>query len=316
MKNPGIVSWMAVATLLAAAPAFAQNQAQQGQGQAVVTILPKHEGAAPLSVPLQSLSVKVNGKDATVTKWAPFQSPDDTVELVLLIDGSARESLGIQMNDITNFIQKLPPNVKAAIAYMQYGGSVFAGPLTTDRAEILKNLHLPADFAFSSASPYFCLSDLAKKWPSRDPHARREVVMVTDGVDYYEMRYDPEDPYVLAAVEDAVRARLVVYTIYWINKGRVDATGYENFAGQNLLLELTQATGGKGFWEGWGNPVTFKPYFDEFLRRLQNQYNLRFDVRLDGKPQTETLKLKLKVPGAEVQIPEQVYVVPADSAKN
>ncbi len=69
---------------------------------------------------------------------------------------------------------------------------------------------------------YFCLSDLAKRWPSQDPAARREVVMVTDGVDNYQRQFDPEDPYVQAAIADSLRAHLVVYALYWKNQGRAE----------------------------------------------------------------------------------------------
>ena len=50
--------------------------------------------------------------------------------------------------------------------------------------------------------------------------------MVTDGVDNYNRRYDPEDPYVQAAINDSVRARLIVYSIYWTNAGRFDRRMY------------------------------------------------------------------------------------------
>ena len=81
-----------------AAHLFAQNM---GQGQAVVTVLPKVEGQpVPPSVAQQDLAVKVNGKNAKVTHWAPFQAPDNKIELVLLIDGGSRNSLGRQMDDI------------------------------------------------------------------------------------------------------------------------------------------------------------------------------------------------------------------------
>jgi hypothetical protein len=162
-----------------------------------------------------------------------------------------------------------------------------------------------------SASPYFCLSDLAKNWPSHDTGARREVLMVTDGVDQYDRRYDPEDPYVAAATSDAVKAHLVVYAIYWLDRSRMDATRYQNNAGQNLLLQVTEATGGTSFWEGLGNPVTFQPYFEDLTRRLHNQYELGFETQLKGKPEVETFKLKLSAPGEEVDVPQQVFVVPA-----
>jgi hypothetical protein len=314
MKNRGMIIWMATVTLFATAQAFPQNQTYQGQGQAVVTVLPKVDGVLPSSVTNQDLSVKVNGKNAKVTKWAPFQSPNNSLELVLLIDGSARNSLGLQMDDMAHFIKSLPPNTKAAIAYMEEGSAVFSGPLSSDHAQVLRALHLPAGSPGSNASPYFCLSDLAKRWPSQDRAARREVVMVTDGVDNYDPQYDPEDPYVQAAMTDAARAGLVVYSIYWKNQGRFDQSFYANYDGQNLLSQVTQATGGKSFWEGMGNPISFEPYFDELTRRLRNQYELGFVTRLDGKPEVEKFKLELRAPGTEVDAPQQVIVFPVTPA--
>jgi hypothetical protein len=307
-KNLEIAILTIAMALLMAVTAYAQNAG--GQGQAVVTVLPKHEGELPASVTNQDLAVKVNGKNAKVTKWMQYQSPGNNLELVLLIDDSARSSLGRQMGDIEQFIKSLPPNVTAAIAYMEDGRAVFAAPLSADHGQVLSALHLPGGVAGSSASPYFCLSDLAKNWPSKDPEARREVVMVTDGEDNYDRRFDPEDPYVQAAITDSVRARLVVYSIYWLNQGRADSTVSANFAGQGLLTTVTQATGGKNFWGGMGNPVSFEPYFDELTRRFRNQYELGFTSGLGSKPEVETLKLKLSAPGTEVDTPQQVLVVP------
>jgi hypothetical protein len=342
-KNLEIVILTIAMALLMGVTAYAQNGG--GQGQAVVTVLPKHDGEAPPSVTNQDLAVKVNGKNAKVTKWQQYQSPGNNLELVLLIDDSARSSLGRQMDDIAQFIKSLPPNVTAAVAYMQNGRAIFAAPLSADHDQVLRALHLPGGSAGSSASPYFCLSDLAKNWPSKDPEARREVVMVTDGVDNYQREHDsagfsparttgtatgagnsqirdnsqtqddPEDPYVQAAITDSVRARLVVYSIYWLNRGRTESTLSANNAGQNLLAIVTQATGGKSFREGRGNPVSFESYFDELTRRFRNQYELGFTSSLGNKPKVETMKLKLSAPGTEVDTPQQVLVVPAVPAQ-
>lgn len=132
--------------------------------------------------------------------------------------------------------------------------------------------------------------------------------MITDGVDYYEMRYDPEDPYVQTAIRDSARAGIVVYSIYWRNQGRADRSMYENNAGQSLLLEVTQSTGGNSYWEGMGNPVTFRPYFDDLNQRLQNQYEISFDSHLGGKPEVENMKLKVTGVAAKVDAPQQVFV--------
>lgn len=315
MRIKGIgIGTLGTALLIAAASVSAQNPGQNsGRGQAVVTVLPK--GDSQVSAGITDLAVKVDGKKAKVTTWEPYRAPNNKIELVLLIDGAARSSLGEQMGDIERFVKSLPPNVVAGIAYMENGRAALSSPLTSNRVATLQGLHLPGGVPGIEASPYFCLSDLAKHWPGQNAEARREVVMITDGVDNYERRYDPEDPYVEAAINDSVRARLVVYSIYWMNQGRFSRTWYAANDGQNLLTQLTEATGGKSFWQGMGNPVSFQPYFDELVRRFRNQYELAFASPVEGKPGVENLKLSLHAPETEIDAPRKVLVISTGSAQ-
>ncbi len=296
---------MAAGAFLAASSAPAENPNQEGQGHAVVTVVSGNE--IPGGIPQDALHLKVDGKESNVTGWRQLR---DAVEMVVLIDDGARESLGTQMGEILKFIQELPPDAKVAVAYMENGRAAMAGPLTADHAAAMRELHLPlAGMPGVSASPYFCLSDLAKNWPSKDANARREVVMVTDGVDYYEIRYDPNDPYVAAAIGDSIRAHLIVYALYWRNQGFLGRTGYADVDGQNLLAQLTEATGGNSYWEGFGNPVSFEPYFADINRRLNNQYELDFMAPMGSKPQMESLNLKVSA-HVKIDAPQQVYVHP------
>jgi len=296
-----------LAVLLLTLPSLAAAAAP-GQGQAVVTVLPKDSNLAGLNIQPQNLELKVDGKSSNVTNLAAARNPESPLELVLLIDGGARASLGTQLTDIAGFIKEIPKNAKIAIAYMENGRAALAGPLSSDPQQILKGLHLAAGPPGTNASPYFCLSDLAKNWPSHDQNARREVLMITDGVDYYNRRYDPEDPYVQSAIEDSIRSGLVVYSFYWLNRGRLDQTGYENNAGQNLLQQVTQATGGNSYWEGSGNPVSFDPYFRDLRHRFQNQVKIAFSAELKGKPQITRFSVKLHGIDAKVIAPQQVLV--------
>jgi hypothetical protein len=302
--NAGFTAGLAAAALLAA-PVFAQSE-NQTQGQAVVTVLPD-KNAQTASVSQQDLQVKINGKEATITNWQPLRGENDRLEVVLMMDSGARTSLSTQFGDIKNFINTLPPDAKATLAYMEFGAARLVSPLTTDRDAVLKGLRIPSGSAGQNASAYMCLSDLAKHWPSQDRSARRIVVMITDGVDYYNPQYDPQDPYMEAAVTDSVRSGLVVYSIYWENKGRFDQSWYANNAGQNLLLQVTQATGGESYWQGMGNPVSFQPFFKDLDRRLQNQYEIAFTAPV-GKPGVESMKVKANAGGAKVDAPQQVYV--------
>lgn len=316
MKRLGFTAVaLAAGTLMAASPAFAQKNSQQGQGRAIVTVLPNAKNGNAGQISAQNLKVKVNGKDSTVTSFNQMQESNSPVELVLLLDAGARASLGSQFSDIQNFVKEMPPNTKMAIAYMQQGRAAFASQLSSNAADVVKGLHLSTGIPGENASPYFCLSDLAKNWPSHDRTARREVVMVTDGVDNYERRFDPDDPYVQSAIKDSVRAGLVVYSIYWRNTGRLNNTGYETNTGQNLLLTVTQATGGNSYWQGLGNPVSLQPFFQDLRRRLNNQYEVSFTAPSNGKPEVESLKVDLHVPSAKVAAPQQVLVTGPVSAR-
>ncbi len=281
-----------------------------GQGEAIVTVIPKKGHERVTNITAQDLQLKINGKETKVASWVPMRGANDDMEMVLLIDTSARNSLGQQINDIANFIKSVPANAKFALGYMDNGQAILTGPLSTDHTRALNALHLPGGLPGSSGGPYFSLSDLAHKWPSNDPLARRIVVMITDGVDIYNPRFDPEDPYILAAITDSIRAHLVVYSIYWRDMGRFDNAQYFADSGQSLLAEVTQATGGDSFWMGTGEPVSFQPFFEDLSWRLQNQYRLNFYSELKDKPEVRTMNLKVGGPAIKVYAPQQVYVTP------
>jgi hypothetical protein len=293
---------VAAVALLAAAPGGSALAQSVGEATAVVTALPKGSDAPPVTQ--QQIEVSVDGKRVQPSLWRAYGN--GPVQLVLLIDGSARTSLGRDMDDIANFISNLPPNVSVGLAYMENGRAAFAGPMSNNHATVAGELHLPGGSAGSSGSPYFCLSELAKNWPAPRSDARREVLMVTDGVDNYNLRYDPEDPYVQAAVTDAQRAGVVVYSIYYRSQGRISGSNYETNAGQNYLIQVATETGGNLYYEGLGNPVSFTPFFADLNRRLGNQYEL--DVPVDEKKKQSIISLKVKSEVGSVKLTAPAHI--------
>ena len=136
--------------------------------------------------------------------------------------------------------------------------------------------------------------------------------MISDGIDR-QVHSMPDDPYVLASIADAVKAHIVVYAII----GGALAASITPIRRQHRpkpMQEVTQETGGKNFWEGLGNPVSFQPYFEELTRRLRDQYELGFVAPIKGKPEVESFKLKLSAPGDDVSAPQQVLVAPGATA--
>jgi hypothetical protein len=275
-------------------------------GRAVVTAETKAaEGV--VTIPKHSISVYANRKLQDVSGWTALRGARSGLELVVLLDDSSRGNLGLQLNDIRSFLSGLPPTAQVAIGYMRNGTPNLVQNFTNDHALAAKALRLPQGVAGSNGSPYFCLSDLVKHWPSGKNDVRREVIMVTDGVDRYSGgRFDPENPYVRAATSDAQKAGVIVYSIYYRGAGRFDRSGLVTDGGQNYLTQVSGDTGGKVYLEGFGNPVSFAPFLSDIQRKLQNQYELTFVST--AKPGLQPIRVRTNQPNTSLQFPARVPI--------
>ena len=186
---------------------------------------------------------------------------------------------------------------------MQNGRVVSANDMpgfTTDRAAAAQSLRLPMGIRGASASPYFCLSDFVKNWPSnaenqsgpqsqQPTHKARIVLMITNGVDPYNGSTNitnQNSPYVATAVTDAQRAGVPVYSIYYNEVGF--GRGRGSFSGQSYLPQVAQGTGGATYYQGTGNPVSLAPVpqaIPERPRRNLRRHLPRRRQQEDGHPQ-------------------------------
>jgi hypothetical protein len=306
-----ISSGLLAGCLMAALPLLAQNGVQT---QTIVTVLPKN-GNQILTIPQNEVQANVGGRNAKITNWVPLRGEQSGLQIVVLIDGSARSGLSLQYKDLQTFVKTLPDGAEVGIAYMQNGRAVMAQNITPDHNLAASAFRLTSGVPGSSASPYFCLSDLVKNWPSANTTDRREVLMITDGVDlYYGRSYDPNDPYVQAAITDAQRAGVIVHSIFFRNTGRFDNSSWTEAGAQNYLNLVSQGTGGRAYWQGFGNPVSFAPFLDDLATRLKNQYELGILAKPGNKPQLQQLKVKVSAPGTKVDAPQKILVPGSESA--
>jgi hypothetical protein len=275
-------------------------------GRAIVTVNSKSVEDVN-TVPRQTISVYENRKLQEVAGWVPLRGERSGLQLVVLMDDSSSGNLGLQLNDLRSFVTGLPPATQVAIGYMRNGTPNLVQNFTRDHAQAANSFRLPSGVAGGNGSAYFCLSDLVKHWPVGDGNVRREVVMVTDGVDRYSGgRFDPEDPYVQAAISDAQKAGVLVYSIYYRGAGRFDQSRTVTDGGQNYLTQVSASTGGKVYLEGLGNPVSFAPFLSDIQRKLQNQYELTYVST--AKPGLQGLRVKTSQPNTTLEWPSRVPV--------
>jgi hypothetical protein len=289
----------------AMAGALAPIRAQEGATTRAVVTVNSKSAEDVTTVPQQSISVLQNRKLQDVTGWVPLRGARSGLQLVLLLDDSARSSLGLQLNDLRDFVVGLPPTTQVAVGYMRNGTAAMVQNFTSDHEAAAKAFRIPTGTPGGNGSPYFCLSDLIKRWPGGATNIRREVIMVTDGIDRYSGgRFDPENPYVQAATSDAQKAGVIVYSIYYRDAGRLDRSGVASDGGQNYLIQVSGGTGGQAYYQGLGNPVSFAPFLSDIQRKLQNQYELSFVST--AKRELQPIQVKTSQPNTKLQWPARV----------
>ena len=272
----------------------------------LVTVEPHHGSNVPV-INREDVMVYEGHDRDTVTEWIPAQGDRAALELFILLDDGSSISLGSQLEGIRQFINAQPASTKIGVAYMQDGTAHVEQNLTSDHALAAKALRLPKGIGGINGSPYFSLSDLLKRWPASE--ARREVLMVSDGIDRYYGTGDLDDPYLTEAVDNAVRAGIVVSAIYTPGVGHFGHSYWQTYWGQIYLSQVADKTGGEAYYIGFtGSPVSFAPYLDDLGHRLMHQYWLTFRAKPQKKAGWQKVRLASEVPNVDLISAGRVYV--------
>jgi hypothetical protein len=301
----------------AAAKLSAQQSAAPNEGSApgvpahiVVTVEPRHGDSAPVVNREDVMVYEDHDRDA-VTDWIAAQGDHAALELFVLLDDSSSSNLGTQLEDIRQFMNGQPASTKIGVAYMQNGTARIAQSLTGDHALAAKALRLPMGIAGGNASPYFSLSDLIKHWPATT--ARRAVLMVTDGIDRYYGTGDLADPYLDKAIDDALRAGVMVSAIYNPDAGHYGHDYWQSYWGQIYLAKVADETGGEAYYIGFNGPaVAFAPYLTTMAGRLEHQYLLTFLAKRPKKAGFQRIHVTTEVPNVDLVSPSRVWVSPKE----
>jgi hypothetical protein len=306
VRKPHLIAGTLLAvTSLASSQVVAQQASSSGVAvHMVVTVEPRHGSNVPV-INREDVMVYQGHDRDKVTDWLPLQGEHPGIQLFILIDDAANTSLGSQLEDIRQFINAQPSSAAVGVAYMRNGIADILQNPTNDHVQAAKSLRLPLGDAGASASPYFSLVDLIKRWP--EAPVRREVLMLSDGIDRFGDS-GPSNPYVDSAIEEAQRAGVIIYSIYTPGVGHYGHSFWRMNWGQNYLSRISDETGGESYYLGFGAPVTFAPYLDDLNHRLTRQYLLTFLAKPENKAGFQSFKLRTEVPNAELVAADRVYV--------
>ena len=259
----------------------------------------------------EDVIVKQGKTRLKVTDWVAACEDQAGLDLFILIDDASDTTLGLQLQDLRNFITAQPATTSVGIGYMRNATVQIAQNFTTDHAAAAKVLRLPMGSPGAYGSPYLSVVDLMKRWPE-DPN-RREVIMVTDGID--RMRLEPRHrglepvyPDVDYASTVAQRTGTIIHTIYTPGVGRLHRNFWEATNGQNGISKLSDETGGESFLLGLEPAVSFKPYLDRIQKILNNQYLLTVEATPGKKAGLRRVSLNTEVAGVELNSADNIWV--------
>jgi|HubBroStandDraft_4_1064222.scaffolds.fasta_scaffold128067_2 hypothetical protein len=275
--------------------------------QMVITVRPAPGDDRPISLEPGDLTVLRGNAPERILRLKRLTGDLADMQLFVLLDDSTRSaSLGLQLPELKRFLESLPATTQVAIGYMRNGSFGLAQAFTADHQKAASALRLPVAIPGENGSPYFALSDLAKHWPSKQSTGRRVVLTLTDGVDRYYDSATTDDPYVNAAIHDALKEGVMVYSIYLRGAGLYGRNDWvANFA-QSRLIEVSEETGGNAYFLGLTDPVTISPFLKDFRDRLDNQYKVTIEAT--SEKGVQPVKLRSELRGPKIEGPTRIYV--------
>ena len=290
---------------------------------AVITDQAQRQDSETPPLQLEDVKVRQSKNLVKVTQLIPARGENDALQLFILIDDTVDSRVGNNLNDVRDFINAQPASTVVGIGYMSNATVNIVQNFTADHAAAAKAVRLPLGRFSTMDSPYLSLISLVKGWTQQK--VRREVLMVTDGVDrlrgeqptrsrlgpsfgsvYHSMPTMNSD--VNSASEISQRYNVIVYAIYAPGVGRAARSSWDQQIGLSGISKVSEETGGDVFSLGTSSLVSFKPYLGRLQNYLANQYYVVFQANAGKKPGLQRVTFKTEVPNAEIVAPDNVWV--------
>lgn len=328
MRVPnGLLTALGASCLLVfgAQVAFPQEKVAASMAQAHLVITDVALRADNELPPLKKEDLKVKQRKnlLKVTQLIPAQGENAALQLMILIDDTLDQSVGNSLQELKEFISAQPQSTVIGIGYLSNAGVSVVQNFTPNHELAVKAVRLPRGGFSTMDSPYLSLISLVKGWPQQN--VRREVLMVTDGIDrlrgekpqparlgpyygtvYHSMPTISTDA--TSASEISQRYNVLVYSIYAVGVGRAGRSSWDLQLGLSGLTKIADETGGECFSLGTSQLVSFKPHLDRFQKMLSNQYYVVFLATKGKKAGFQRVKVETELSNSELLAPDNVWV--------
>jgi hypothetical protein len=302
---------VSLAVFVTSFPLLAQQRRAAVPVRMTVTVRLLDKDKRMPDVSREDVIVRQDNHRLKVTGWRSARGGQAGLDLFILLDDTSDPSLGSQLDDLRAFINAQPQTTSVGVGYMRNATVQIVQNFTAEHSQAAKALRLPVASSGAYGSPYLSVIDLMKRWPGHSN--RREMIMVTDGID--RARGGPRyrglsfiTPDVDSASRVAQRTGTIIHTIFTRGVGRLGSNFWEITNGQNGIAKLSDETGGWSFYLGTQNSVSFQPYLDDLQSILDNQFLLDFQALPGKKAGLQHVRLTTEVAGVELDSADSVWV--------
>ena len=268
-----------------------------------LTIRVKGE-VAQSELELQSVDLTVNedGDSQTILSIRAMGT-SSPINLMVLIQDDVVASIGLETKSLAEFIRRLPRGSRVSLGYLRTGSLQVRQKFTSDLERAAKSLRGPMGVAgVAPYNPYVEVIEATKRFDAQ-PAGRRAILLVSDGLDV-SRGVDSSSPGqsldLQRAITEAQRRSVAIYSFY----APTALTGGGNLIGnaQGSLQRLSDETGGRAFFQGFGAPTSFDPFIKEVNAALDRQIALTY-LSTHLKKGFHRVKITSSTPGVEIHYP-------------
>lgn len=271
----------------------------------IIPLTIKIKGEVPASeTELQTVDLVVSedGDPQSILSIRPMASTP--INLMVLIQDDVIASVGLEVKSLAEFIRRLPRGSRVSTGYLRTGSLLVKQKFTTDLEKAAKSLRGPVGVAsVAPYNPYVEVIEAAKRFDAQ-PAGRRAILLISDGLDTSH-GIDSSGPSqsvdLQRAITETQRRSIAVYSFY-APAAQTSGEGALVGNAQSSLKRLSDETGGRAFFQGFGPPVSFDPFIKEVDSALERQIALTYlSTHLNSG--FHRLKITSSTPGVEVHYP-------------
>ncbi len=267
----------AAVSFLLAALALGQDGRSRGSAKPVtVPVTIRLRGAKPVEMLIVDYLLREDGEMQTIlSARSPNESP---MTLAILMQDDLAPSVSVEAKTLAEFVRNQPGGSRVMVAYIRQGTIDVRRKFTNELQRAAESVRPMQGFASASPfNPYVEIIEGLRRFDSQ-PLGRRAMIVISDGVDV-SRGIDSSTPSqsldLQRAITEAQRRSVAIYSIF-VPAAAAAGSSSVNFNGQSCLERLSNETGGKAFFQGFGAPVSFDPFLREIDTLLGKQVALTY----------------------------------------